>query len=56
MLKDVSEIWKFFNYFIRMLGYLQYESYEFMSLIELLVMYGINANINDKKKMNKVFM
>jgi hypothetical protein len=56
MLKDLNEIWKFFIYFIKMFSYFSEGSEEFNYLIDLIVNFAAGGNLNEKKKISKVFM
>lgn len=56
MLKELNEIWKFFIYFIRMMSHFSETSEEFHSLMDILVTYAASAQLNDKKKISKVFL
>lgn len=55
MLKELNEVWKFFAYFLRMLGSFSETSEEFTSLLDLLSTYATSCCLNEKKKINKVF-
>lgn len=55
MLKELNEIWKFFTYFIRMISLFNENSEEFDNLLDLLIIYASSAQLNDKKKLTKIF-
>ena len=56
MLKDINEIWKFFIYFIKLLGFFGENSEELNYLIDLLRTYATAAHNNENKRLSKVFM